>query len=149
MIGNIERSLILLVEDDDNDVLLMSRAFRLAGVKNPLQIAKDGEIAIAYLKGADDYGDRERYPLPSLILLDLKMPRKSGFEVLSRIRQDSHVKKLITIILTASREHQDINRAYGLGINSYIVKPSKFDDLVEAVRTIQAYWLRVNHPPEI
>src|SRR6478672_12672813 len=117
---------ILLVEDDSNDVLLIQRAFRKASLSNPLQIVEDGEAAILYLKGEESFADRDRYPLPRLILLDLKLPRKSGFEVLVWLRQQPKFYGLPVVVLTSSKEKNDIQQAYLLGANSYLVKPVGF-----------------------
>lgn len=132
---------ILLVEDDSTDVLLLRRAFDKAGVTNPLQVVSDGEQAVAYLSGQGDYGDRARYPLPSLILLDIALPRRSGFEVLTWMRQDPALRQLPVIMLTSSGQPGDISRAYDAGANAYHVKPSGFDELLEFVEALKAYWL--------
>jgi len=140
---------ILLVEDDPNDVLLIQRASSKARLAYPIQIVEDGEVAVAYLAGRGQYADRERYPLPALMLLDLKLPRKSGHEVLSWLRQQPGLKRLPVVVLTSSQEPSDVNRAYDLGANSYLVKPVTFDALQEMVRTIGLYWLTLNVRPEI
>lgn len=140
---------ILLVEDDPNDVLLIQRAFRKSNVGNPIQVVGDGEEAIAYLSGQGPYPDRERYPLPLLLLLDLKLPRKSGFEVLEWLRQQPGLKRLPVVVLTSSAETPDINRAYDLGANSYLVKPVRFEGLLHMVRTLNLYWLIINETPDV
>ncbi len=140
---------ILLVEDDPNDVLLIRRAFRKSNVANPIQVVGDGEEAIAYLSGQGPYADRERYPLPLLLLLDLKLPRKSGFEVLEWLRQQPGLKRLPVVVLTSSAETPDVNRAYDLGANSYLVKPVRFEDLLHMVRTLNLYWLIINEKPDL
>lgn len=137
---------ILLVEDDSTDVLLLRRAFEKAGVTNPLQVVSDGEQAVAYLSGQGDYGDRARYPLPSLILLDVALPRQSGFEVLTWMRQDPGLKRLPVIMLTSSGQPGDISRAYDAGANAYHVKPSGFDELLAFVEAVKAYWLTWTEP---
>lgn len=140
---------ILLVEDDSNDILLMRRAFRRAQIANPLQVVEDGDAAVAYLSGQGDYADRKHYPLPTLILLDLKLPRRSGLEVLEWLRQQSEVKRLPAVMLTSSRESSDINCAYDLGVNSYLVKPVAFDDLLGMIQILNMYWIVFNeHPTE-
>lgn len=146
MIG-IAHYTILLVEDDPNDVLLIQRAFRRANLVNPLQVVQDGEAAVLYLGGQGSYADRDRYPLPILILLDLKLPRLSGLEVLEWLRQQPRLKRLPVVVLTSSRENVDVNRAYDLGANSYLVKPVAFDGLMEMVRTLNQYWLILNEKP--
>lgn len=141
--------IVLLVEDDPNDVLLIRRAFRKSDVANPIQVVGDGEEAIAYLSGRGPYADRERYPLPVLLLLDLKLPRKSGFEVLEWLRQQPGLKRLPVVVLTSSAETPDVNRAYDLGANSYLVKPVRFEGLLRMVQTLNLYWLIINEKPDL
>jgi CheY-like chemotaxis protein len=145
----LERYLILLVEDDPNDIILIKRAFEKANITNPLQVVENGEEAISYLTGKGRYGDRVKYPLPMLLLLDLKLPRKSGHEVLEWLSQQPMLKRLTVVVLTSSQQSSDINRAYDLGANSYLVKPVTFDALVEMVKTIDFYWLILNENPII
>lgn len=144
-----EPQTILLVEDDTNDVLLIQRAFRKAHVVNPLQVVGDGEQAITYLTGQPPYSDRERYPLPALVLLDLKLPRKSGLEVLAWLRQQPGLKRLRVVVLTSSKEAIDVNRAHELGANSYLVKPVEFDALLDMIKTIDLYWMILSERPEL
>ena len=139
---------ILLVEDDLNDVVLMQRAFRKAKLANPLQVVEDGQKAIAYLDGQDPYADRALYPLPVLILLDLKLPRTSGSEVLAWLRQRPGLKRIPVVVLTSSKEHTDVNRAYDLGSNSYLVKPVGLEGMLELVKTLNLYWMILNEKPE-
>lgn len=138
---------ILHVEDDPNDVLLVERAIKKANSPAVLRAVADGEMALAYLKGENSFADREQYPLPDLILLDLKMPRKSGLEVLSWIRQQPELKRLLVVVFTSSKHDQDINRAYELGANSYLVKPVGFDSLLETIKQIHRYWGHLNQAP--
>lgn len=140
---------ILMVEDEPNDVLLMQRAFLKAKLANPIQVAERGETAVAYLSGEIPYGDRGRFPLPALMLLDLKLPRMSGFEVLVWLRQQPVLKRLPVVVLTSSKESRDVNRAYELGANSYLVKPVDFDDLLETAKTLNHYWFLLCVKPEI
>ena len=140
---------ILLAEDDPNDVLLIRRAFQRSNVANPLQVVRDGEEALAYLSGQGAFADRERHPLPVLMLMDLKMPRKSGLEVLEWVRQQPGLKRLPITVLTSSNQSPDINRAYELGANSYLVKPAGFDSLLELVKNLDVYWLILNEKPEL
>lgn len=140
---------ILLVEDNPKDVLLMQRAVRKAGIVNPLQIVNDGDAAVLYLSGQAPYNDRNSYPLPVLILLDLKLPRRSGAEVLMWLRQQPGIKRLPVVVLTASKEYIDINSVYDLGVNAYIVKPVVFNDLVEIVKTLNFHWIIFNEKPQI
>jgi len=138
---------ILLVEDNYNDVLLIQRAFRKAKIEPPMSIVSDGDEAIAYLARQGKYGDTEQYPVPLLILLDLKLPRRSGLEVLAWIRQQPELKRLIVIVLTSSQENSDLDLAYDLGTNSYLVKPVDFQDFVRLIELIDAYWFKVNQKP--
>ena len=140
---------ILLVEDDPNDVLLIQRAFGKANLDNSIQVVENGEDALAYLAGQGPYADRERYPLPVLILLNLKLPRKSGLEVLAWLRQQPGLKRLPVVVLTGSSETRDINQAYELGANSYLVKPAAFDALLDMVKALNLYWLILNERPDV
>ncbi|MBU7582659.1 MAG: response regulator [Nostoc sp. TH1S01] len=140
---------ILLVEDNPQDILLVQRAFRKAGITNPLQVVNDGDAAVFYLAGEAVYGDRGLYPLPALIMLDLKLPRRSGAEVLTWLRQQPGIKRLPVVILTASQEYIDINHLYDLGANAYMVKPVAFDDLVAIVTIINQHWMVLNQKPEL
>ena len=142
------RMVILLVEDNPDDVFLIERAFRRASLVGPIHVA-DGEAAVEYLSGSGPYADRTRHPLPSLMVLDLKLPRKSGLEVLAWLRQQPILARLPVVVLTSSAENADINRAYDLGVNSYLVKPVSPDALQEMVRTLGLYWAGLNHTPEI
>ena len=142
-------STILLVEDDPGDVFRIQRAFRKANLVSSLAVVTDGEKAIQYLSGQDPYQDRDRYPLPVLMLLDLKLPRYSGFEVLSWLRTESNLKQLPVVVLTSSDYQQDIDRAYKVGANSYLAKPPAPDALLEMVQTVGLYWSVLNRPPQI
>jgi CheY-like chemotaxis protein len=146
---NLRASTILLVEDDRNDILLLQRAFRKANLANPLMVVTDGEEAIAYLGGQGQYADRGQFPLPVIVLLDLKLPRRSGLEVLAWLREQPTLRRLPVVVLTASREGTDINTAYELGASSYLVKPVSFDNLVEIVKTLNLYWVIMNEKPEL
>ena len=140
---------ILLVEDDPNEIYLTQRAFRKANISVSLQVIDDGDSAIAYLSGTEKYADRELYPLPNLILLDIKLPCRSGHEILAWLRQHSQLKILPVVIFTSSREPGDVNLAYELGANSYLVKPSGLRALTKMVETLSLYWLVDNEPPEV
>ncbi|HYG23607.1 MAG TPA: response regulator [Verrucomicrobiae bacterium] len=135
---------ILHVEDDPNDALLFQHACQKAGVGFELQSVNDGDQAIAYLRGTDAFSNRQQHPFPHLILLDLKMPRLSGFDVLAWLRNEGNIKQTPVIILTSSNHETDIKRAYELGANSYLVKPVGFDALVEVAKTIYGYWRHLN-----
>src|ERR1041385_528336 len=141
---NISDNTVLLVEDDPNDVLLMQRAFRKAAPTVPLHLARDGQEAIEYLSRQGSFTDPLQNPLPALMLLDLKMPRKDGFETLEWIRQQPRLKRTVVVVLSSSSEQADINRAYDLGANSYLVKPGDFQRLVDLVNLLAAYWLVAN-----
>ena len=140
---------ILLVEDNGNDVLLIKRAFKKAKIANSIQVVGDGDAAVAYLAGEGQYADREAYPMPALVLLDLKLPRRSGFEVLGWVRTQPVLKRLPVLILTSSRENVDIDRAYDLGANSYLVKPVTFEALQEIMHAIDVYWLVLSEIPSM
>ena len=139
---------ILLVEDSADDVVLIRRAFRRANLLNPLQVVGDGEAAVAYLAGEGEYADRGRHPLPLFVLLDLKLPRKSGTEVLAWLRGQPDLRRTPVIVLTSSKEQADLHRAYDLGVNSYLIKPVAFDDLQELIGRLNLYWVVTNEGPE-
>ena len=143
-----ERQTILLVDDSENDLALMREAFRKAGFTSPLQEVHSGEEAIAYLKGEDPYRDRRRFPLPVVILLDLNMPLKNGFDVLSWLTTQPAFKHLSVIILTASGRSEDVERAFDLGASSYLVKPSNLGALTDMIRCLRD-WLQINHFPPL
>ena len=138
---------ILQVEDDANDVFLLQHAMTAAGVENPIQVASDGQQAIDYLKGAGKFSDRKSFPLPCLVLLDLKLPYVMGLEVLKWIRQQPGAF-LVVILLTASAEDEDIASAYRLGANAFLTKPSQASSLVEMARSIKDFWLTHNTLPQ-
>lgn len=137
---------MLIAEDDPNDVFFLRRAFGKLGLESEVEIVEDGDAVIAYLKGVGLYGDRARHPLPSLIVLDLKLPRKSGLEVLEWIRADPKVGATPVIVLTSSEQRSDIERAKTLGIAAYIVKPVGFEGFLGAARTI-AHWRKPAEAP--
>lgn len=131
-----EMTTILHVEDDPNDTLLLEHACRKAGMIFDLQAVSDGDQAIAYLQGVNDFSDRNKHPLPKLILLDLKMPRLSGFDVLTWLRSEEGLRAVPVVVLTSSNHDADVKRAYALGAKSYLVKPVGFEALVELVKTL-------------
>jgi CheY-like chemotaxis protein len=136
-----DSSTVLLVEDDLNDIFLVKRAFKRAEISNPLQIVTDGEKAIDYLEGRGVYADRDAYPLPKLIVMDIKMPGKSGFEVLEWLKGDGQPLRKIPIVIVSSSDHpQDVNRAYELGANAYMVKPMEFRAVEHLFQSITHYW---------
>jgi CheY-like chemotaxis protein len=138
---------ILLVDDDPNDLLLIQRAFQKAGMHNLLRTVGSGEQALDYLNGRGVYSNREQYPLPFLVLLDLKMPGTDGFEVLQRARQEPDLKRLLIVVLTSSNLQTDVDRAYELGANSYLVKPVEFDEMVHLIQRFEIYWNEINRTP--
>jgi CheY-like chemotaxis protein len=141
------RAIILHVDDDANDILLLQHACRKASAGFDVQAVHDGNEAIAYLQGTATFSDRQKHPLPNLLLLDLKMPRMNGFDVLVWLRQQQDFKRLPVIVLTSSNHDADVRRAYDLGANSYLVKPVGFEGLVGLVKTIQNYWINLNEKP--
>ena len=137
---------ILLVEDNPTDEELTLRAFQKNNITNEVIVARDGEEALDYLFGTGAYEGRDVYSLPQLVILDLKLPKINGFEVLQRIRADERTKKIAVVVLTSSKEEQDIIVAYNLGTNAYVRKPVDFVQFTEAVRTLGMFWLLLNQP---
>ena len=137
----------LLIEDSADDILLVRRAFLKANILNPLVVVRSGEEAMQYLAAEGEYSDRERFPLPSIILLDLKLTGSSGFDVLEWIRSQPGLRTLRVIMLTSSDSTYDVDRAYKLGANSFIVKPVRFEALVEIMQSIRGYWLWYDTAP--
>ena len=146
---NVKHQPILLVEDDENDVLLIQRAFKRAAFVKPLQVVRHGDDAVAYLGGTGSFADRQQYPYPVFVLLDLKLPRRSGLEVLEWVKERAGLKRIPIVVLTSSKHDDDINRAYELGANSYIVKPVAFDTLLDLVKSLELYWLVLNERPQV
>ena len=140
---------VLLVEDNYSDVLLIQRAFRQANVDPPISIVDNGDEAIAYLSRQGKYADCQQYLFPVLILLDLKLPRRSGLEVLAWIRQQPELRRLLVVVLTSSQENSDLSKAYDLGANSYLVKPIDFNDFVNMIKLIDAYWFKLNQRADL
>jgi len=138
---------ILQVEDDPNDVFFFQHAMKKAGVANPIQVAQDGQQAIDYLKGAGKFADRNQFPRPSLVLLDLKLPHVMGLDVLKWIRQHGGAG-LVVVMLSASGEDADIATAYRLGANGFLVKPSEASKLEDMVKAIKDFWLTHNTLPQ-
>src|SRR5260370_31935702 len=138
---------VLLAEDDPDDVLLTQIAFEKARLLNPLQVVRDGEEGMAYLRGEGRYANRRNYPLPILLLLDLKMPKVSGFQVLEWLRHQPALQLLPVAIMTSSDHDPHIARAYELGADSYLIKPPDAEALLALVQRLHAYWLIVDHPP--
>ena len=143
------QAVILIAEDREDDIVLIRRSLIGAHVSNPIQIVRNGEEVIAYLEGEGKFANRDEFPLPALLLLDLNMPRMDGFDVLRWIRQQPGLKALRVIVLTASAEMHVVNRAYELGANSFLVKPMDLENFVEMSRFLNDYWLRLDKSPGI
>ena len=141
---SLETQTILVAEDDDNDYFLLDRAIKKAGIRNPVQRVINGQEVIHYLSGTSPYSDRTAYPFPHLLLLDLKLPGKHGFDVLEWIRSREATKVLLVIIHSSSKQADDIHKAYELGANGYVPKATSVEDLIEVMSAIKAYWLKVN-----
>jgi CheY-like chemotaxis protein len=135
---------ILLVEDDPDDVFFIENAFKKAGMTDALRVARDGEEAVDYLLGRGARADRVKNPLPALVLLDLKLPRKSGLEVLEWRRTQPELMRIPVVVLTSSQTNADISAAYERGANSYLVKPIDLSAQLSMVKAIRAYWIDVN-----
>lgn len=138
---------ILLVEDNPDDEALTRRAFKKNNIRNKLIVARDGVEALDYLFGTGSHAGRDARDAPQLVLLDLKLPKLDGLEVLRRIRGDDRTRLLPVVILTSSKEERDMTSGYNLGANSYIQKPVDFNQFTEAVRQLELYWLVLNEPP--
>lgn len=140
---------ILLVEDNPMDVELIIDAFKEARLGNRIQVARNGKEALGYLFGEQEYADRNKYPLPDIVLLDLKMPGIDGHEVLRRVKSAEKLKRLPVIILTSSRDEGDRAMSYDNGANSYLVKPVSFDSFMKVVKQVSEYWLTLNVEPPL
>jgi len=144
-----EQALFLLVEDSEDDALSLRRVFLKANIINPLQVVKSGQEAVAYLSGFGPYANRAEFPLPALVLLDLRMPGMDGFQVLQWIRRQPALEGLRVVVLTASGAAEDINRAYKLGANSFLTKPNTFERFVEVSQALRGYWLWMSEAPDV
>lgn len=140
---------LLLVEDEPDNVFFFEHAMRKRGVTHPLQAANNGQEALDYLAGAGKFADREKFPLPGLVILDLKLPHATGFEVLQKIREQPATRTLIVLMLTSSANRADVAKAYALGANAYLVKPLRLEVLEEIVGAIKLFWLTHNTPPDL
>ncbi|MDB4989280.1 MAG: response regulator receiver protein [Myxococcaceae bacterium] len=138
---------MLLVEDNPTDEKLTLRAFKKSGVANEIVVVRDGAEALDYLFAVGKFDGRDSAVLPSVVLLDLKLPRIDGLEVLRRIRDNELTRTLPVVILTASKEHEDLARGYSLGANAYVRKPVDFAEFAEAAKTLGLFWLLLNEPP--
>ncbi len=140
---------VLYVEDEDNDVYLLQRAWKKAGIVNPLKVVTDGAQAIQYLGGEGKFLDRAQFPLPSLVLLDLKLPKESGFNVLKWIRNNPALHTLLVVVLTSSNNRDDIHRAHTLGANAFLTKPPTADGIAEMAASLKDFWFKkAEIPPE-
>ncbi|HZU43056.1 MAG TPA: response regulator [Terriglobales bacterium] len=146
----VTNKLVLLIEDDPSDARLIQRAFDKAKLNIELTRLTNGDDAVAYLGGKPPYDNRALYPIPAVLLLDIKLPRRSGLEVLSWLRNQHYgLKRLPVIILTSSRHSIDVNRAYDLGVNSYLAKPESTSDLTRLAESFHSYWLQLNENPDV
>ncbi len=144
-----EQALFLLVEDNPDHVLLLQRAIKKANVMNPLQVVRSGEEALEYLSGIGRYSNRAEFPLPSLVLLDLKLPGLDGFDLLRWIRQEQRIASLRVVVLTTSDEMRDVDRAYKLGANSFLVKPVDFERFLGVTQALSGYWIWLDQAPTV
>ncbi len=142
-----ETTTILLVEDNPDDIELTKRAFEKQNAANKLVVAENGVEALDYLFATGPHSDRDNSIMPSLILLDLKLPQMDGFEVLRRLRADERTKLIPVVVLTSSDQDIDLIESYNLGCNSYLRKPTSFAKFIEDLRTLVSYWLHLNEPP--
>jgi two-component system, response regulator len=140
---------ILIVEDNEQDLELAQRALRKAKVTNRIHVARDGEEALEFLFCEGPYAERKMEDGPKVILLDLKLPKIDGLEVLQRIKGDVRTKSIPVVVLTSSKEQNDVVETYNFGVNSYIVKPVNFEQFSETVQKLGLYWLLINHPPQL
>jgi CheY-like chemotaxis protein len=140
---------ILLLEDDENDVFLFKRALRKSGIPNPVHVAGDGHEGIAYMAGEGKYADRVSYPLPKVIICDLKMPRKGGLDFLAWLKDHPGLTVIPTIVLTSSGEDSDVTTAYRLGANTYFIKPNNLEAMQSLVDEIRRYWSRAIKPKRL
>jgi CheY-like chemotaxis protein len=140
-------ALILHVENEPDDVFIIQRAIKKVGIENPMFHVENGEMAIDYLSGDGSFRDRKTHPLPSLVLLDLSMPRLGGIEVLQWIRAQPGIKRLIVVVLTSSQNQEDITAAYEHGANGYLVKPVGAPEFQSVLASFKTFWLEANQPP--
>jgi CheY-like chemotaxis protein len=138
---------ILLAEDREDDIILVQRAFERGGIRNPLFVVRDGEEAINYLSGVFPFSDRVSFPIPALLLLDLKMPRVDGFDILRWLKTQPDLATIRVVVLTSSDDIRDVTKAYQLGANSFLIKPLDFHNTVALAETITDYWLRITVNP--
>ena len=144
-----KEKIILLVEDNPDDITLTLRALKKNSILNEVVVAKDGVEALDYLFGTGIYAGRDTSVMPVVTLLDLKLPKIDGFEVLKRVRSNERTKLIPVVILTSSKEERDLINGYSLGANSYIRKPVDFEQFTEAIRELGLYWILINEPPPV
>jgi CheY-like chemotaxis protein len=138
---------ILLVDDSDSDIALLQQAFTKAGMHRPIQVVRDGVDAMSYLLGRGEFADRSHYPMPSILIIDVNMPRLNGLELLTWLRTQPDFNHLMIIVLTGDARIEAVNHAYHLGANSYLQKPMRHEDLVDLVQCFFRYWVVHNHLP--
>ena len=138
------QGLILLVEDRPDEVELMKQALHQAGITNPLRMISDGAEVIAYFEGRDRFADRNFWPLPRLVLLDLKLPNRTGLDIVKWMKNHERLKKIPVVMVTSSREPSDMDKAYSAGVNSYLVKPTSFRAFVDTMKITASYWIHYN-----
>jgi len=138
---------ILYAEDDENDAFLLGQAFKQAGITHPLIVVENGKKALDYLAGTGAYASRGQHPLPCLLLLDLNMPGRSGLELLKWIRRRPDLSTLPVLVFTSSSEGSDVERAYLLGVNGYLIKPNRLEEMISMAKAIKDYWLVQNRGP--
>jgi CheY-like chemotaxis protein len=143
-----DHAVILLVDDSEDDIFLVRKSFEKANLPNPLFVVRSGAEAIGYLSGQGRYSNRHENPLPDLILLDLKMPDVDGFEVLTWIRNQPGIRGIAVVVLTSSDQIRDVNQAYALGANSFLVKPMDFQNYIELSKLLREYWMKSVKTPE-
>lgn len=149
VVEKLELPPIMLIEDDPNDAELIRRAFEKAGVENPIQSVSHGDNALAWLEGIGEYENRAKFPLPSFILLDLKLPGMSGLQLLKWIRTRKELRLIPVVVLTNSAEAADVKSAYEAGANSYLLKPADRHEIHRVIEVIQKYWLEHNVSPSL
>jgi len=142
------RKTVLVADDDVDDISLLKRAFIRAGIDISMKVVRDGEEVIQYLHGDEPFADRDEFPIPKLLLLDLKMPRTDGFEVLEWVRKQQNLRRLLVVVMTSSDEPQDVDRAYDLGANSFLRKPDDFTNLIKISQKLHDYWMETNLGPD-
>jgi CheY-like chemotaxis protein len=143
------QNVILLVEDDEDDVFFAEMTLKQAGCTNPLHVVRDGQEAVDYLSGTGQFADRDKFPFPSLILLDLKLPYRSGLEILDWMRQEGLLTRTTIAVLTGSNEPNDLKRAYDFGANTYLVKPPTPQMIYDIVKQFKLEWLTCNAAPSL